>query len=71
MGGIIQWLQGRRKIKDKSIAFTIGERINNKQYVEVPGVFNQTRIVQGFYEPRTGKIVDAAPPSALPDEESE
>jgi hypothetical protein len=63
---IVQWFQARGKIKAENtrrIAFTLAERINNKQYVEVAGVFDKnhesTRIVQGFYDPDTDEIVDA------------
>ena len=63
---IVQWFKARGQIKaenTKRIAFTLAERINNKQYVEVAGVFDNnhqsTRMVQGFYDPDTDEIVDA------------
>ena len=75
MGGIIRRLRGRRKIKDEALAFTISERISNKHYEEIPGVFGppaqSTRIVQAFYDASFDKIVDVTPPSALPGETAE
>ncbi|MGN9913285.1 hypothetical protein ACTMTJ_37680 [Phytohabitans sp. LJ34] len=63
---IFQWFRARGKIKEENanvIAFTLAERIKGKQYVEVPGVFDNkptnTRIVQGFYDLNTETIVDA------------
>ena len=61
-----EWFQAREQIKvrnSQAIAFTLAERIKNKQYVEVPGVFTgraeNTRIVQGFYDVAKDKIIDA------------
>jgi hypothetical protein len=63
---IVQWFKARGQIKAENarrIAFTLAERISNKQYVEVPGVFDNnhesTRMIQGFYDPDTDEIVDA------------
>ncbi|WP_157430439.1 hypothetical protein [Actinomadura macra] len=63
---ITQWFRARGRIKAESsevIAFTLAERIANRQYVEVSGIFDQrpekTRIVQGFYDPEADEIVDA------------
>jgi hypothetical protein len=61
-----QWFRSRGAIKESSnsvIAFSLAERINNKRYAEVPGVFDKrptnTRIVQGFYDPDTDRVLDA------------
>jgi hypothetical protein len=63
---IYQWFQARGKIKAENsrvLAFTLAERINNKKYVEVQGVFSgrsePTRIVQGFYDTENERIIDA------------
>lgn len=75
---IIQWFQARGRIKAENsqvIAFTLADRINNKRYVEVPGVFTnrpeKTRIVQGFYDKQRDRIIDARAlaSSSAPDEE--
>lgn len=76
---IWNWFRSRGKIKEENsrvIAFTLAERINDKRYAEVPGVFGNgpanTRIVQGFYDPDAERIVDAramASSSAPADEE--
>lgn len=66
MRRIIDWFQDRRKIKENNkdaIAFTLAHKLEGKQYSEVPGVFKNTRrdneIVQGFYDRRSGKVLDA------------
>lgn len=63
---IFQWFRARGQIKTENnqvIAFTLAERINNKQYVEVQGVFDNkphnTRIIQGFYDRSADRIVEA------------
>jgi len=63
---IRDWFRHRGQIKQsnaKIIAFSLAERIEAKQYVEVPGVFGtsakSTQMVQGFYDPDTGRLVDA------------
>jgi hypothetical protein len=75
---VFQWFQARGRIKaenSQAIAFTLADRINNKQYVEVSGVFNhrpeRTRIVQGFYDMQRNRIIDARAlaSSSMPDEE--
>lgn len=62
---IIDWFRSRGKIKAENkdaIAFTLAERINNKKYVEVGGVFDgrptNTRIVQGFYDQARDQVLD-------------
>jgi len=75
---VFQWFQARGRIKaenSQAIAFTLADRINNKQYVEVSGVFNnrpeKTRIVQGFYDLERNTVIDARAlaSSSVPDEE--
>lgn len=75
---VFQWFQARGRIKaenSQAIAFTLADRINNKQYVEVSGVFNnrpeKTRIIQGFYDKQLNTIIDARAlaSSSMPDEE--
>jgi hypothetical protein len=63
---IFQWFRAKGRIKTESgnaIAFTLADRINNKQYAEVHGVFDgrpeNTRIVQGFFDVERGEIIDA------------
>ncbi|MEU8660035.1 hypothetical protein [Actinoplanes philippinensis] len=75
---IVTWFRSRGRIKAENssvIAFSLAERIKEKKYVEVGGVFNNrptnTRIVQGFYDMDTETIVDARAmaSSQAPDEE--
>ena len=63
---LTEWFQARGHIKiaDKDvIALTIAERVANKQYAVIPGVFDgkpaNTRIVQAFYNERTKQVMDA------------
>ena len=63
---LTEWFQARGhiKISDKGvIALTIAERVANKQYAVIPGVFDgkpaNTRIVQVFYNERTKQVLDA------------
>jgi hypothetical protein len=63
---LTEWFQARGHIKaaDKDvIALTIAERVANKQYAVIPGVFAgkpaNTRIVQAFYNERTNQVLDA------------
>jgi hypothetical protein len=63
---IVGWFRDRGRIKASNadaIAFTLAERIENKKYTEVTGVFGPTpkrnQIVQGFFDTRTGRLLDA------------
>jgi len=63
---IREWFRSRGRIKEsnaKVIAFTLAERIEANQYVEVKGIFGEsprsTQIVQGFYDPDSGLLLDA------------
>ena len=63
---IRNWFRSRGQIKQSNariIAFSLAERIEKIQYVEVTGVFGtaakSTQIVQGFYDPESDRLVDA------------
>ncbi|MCI3928397.1 MULTISPECIES: hypothetical protein [unclassified Streptomyces] len=65
---ITEWFRARGRIKAdnaNAIAFSLAERIANKDYAKVGGVFDKTpttastRIVQGFFDERTGRVVQA------------
>lgn len=65
---ITGWFKSRGRIKaenSNAIAFTLAERIANKDYAKVGGVFDKTpstastRIVQGFYDQRRNQVLDA------------
>jgi hypothetical protein len=65
---ITEWFRARGKIKAENtdaIAFTLASRIKNKEYTKVTGVFDKTpvtastRIVQGLFDQRTGRVLDA------------
>lgn len=63
---IVSWFRDRGKIKASNanaIAFTLAERLENKQYTEVPGVFSaapkRNQIVQGFFDMNTNRLLDA------------
>ncbi|MCF2528660.1 hypothetical protein [Yinghuangia soli] len=65
---ITEWFHARGRIKAENasaIAFTLADRIANQDYVRVGGVFDNssapTRMVQGFYDERTGEVLDARP----------
>jgi len=64
VAGIAAWFQEREAILDSNkdaLAFTLGAMINNKQYVEIPGLFSgkpgANRIVQGIYDTKQNKIL--------------
>lgn len=64
--GILRWFRSRSRIMrsySQAVAFTIAERINGKEYTEIPGVIGRsadpTVIVQGIYDPDDGRVVDA------------
>ncbi len=66
LANIVEWFQSRSKIKvdnRDAIAFTLAERLNNKQYGLVTGIFDGTprnsQLVQGFYDVRANKIIEA------------
>lgn len=74
----IQWFKAREQIKaghKNVVAFTLAQRINEKKYVEVPGVFDKsptnTQIVQGFYDTENDTILDyrAMASSSAPEDE--
>jgi len=63
---IVTWFRDRGKIKASNanaIAFTLADRLENKQYTEVTGVFGgvpkRNQVVQGFYDTNTGRLIEA------------
>ncbi|MEU6254826.1 hypothetical protein [Streptomyces sp. NPDC047043] len=65
---ITKWFRARGQIKasnTNAIAFSLAERIANRDYAKVEGVFGpttraaSTRIVQGFFDTGTGRVLDA------------
>jgi hypothetical protein len=63
---IAEWFRSRGKVKESNrniIAFALADRINNKQFVEIGGVFTKsnasTRLIQGFYDQGTNTLLDA------------
>lgn len=65
LAGLMEWFEEREQVLEKNknaLAFTLGTMINNKQYVEVPGLFSgktgSNRIIQGIYDKKTNKILD-------------
>lgn len=63
---IRDWFRSRGQIKAsnaKAIAFTLANLIEERKYAEVTGVFGdtpkRTQIVQGFYDPDSGRLLDA------------
>jgi hypothetical protein len=61
---LYSWFKDRSAIKAGNkdiVAFTLAQRIDGKEYVEVPGVFSgshRTQIVQGFYDEKTKKVLE-------------
>ena len=61
---LYSWFKNRNAVKANNkeiVAFTLAQRINGKQYLEVPGVFlgsHRTQIVQGFYNEKTRKVIE-------------
>ncbi len=65
LAGLMEWFEEREQVLEKNknaLAFTLGTMINNKQYVEVPGLFSgktgSNRIIQGIYDKKANKILD-------------
>lgn len=63
---IVSWFRSRGQIKASNadaIAFSLADRLENKKYTEVTGVFSGTpkrnQVVQGFYDTRTGRLLEA------------
>ncbi|VVJ24865.1 Uncharacterised protein [Amycolatopsis camponoti] len=66
IGKIIDWFTARRRIPQTNrdvIGVVLAKRLNDKDYVEVPGVFSRnrssTQLVQAFYDQRSGTVLDA------------
>jgi hypothetical protein len=65
LAGLAAWFQEREQVLDKNknaLAFTLSTMINNKQYVEIPGLFGtkagSSRLIQGIYDKQQNKILD-------------
>ena len=63
---LIEWFRARRHISIANrnvIGVAIAQRLNNKQYVEIPGVFGasnaSTQVVQAIYDRDRDKVLDA------------
>jgi hypothetical protein len=63
---IVEWFRNRGTIKQTSkdvIAFTLADKIDNNQFVEITGVFDKskssTKLIQGFYDRNANTILDA------------
>jgi len=61
---LYNWFRNRSAIKKSNqniVAFTLAQRINGKNYVEVPGVFDgsthATQMIQGFYDAKRNELV--------------
>jgi hypothetical protein len=64
VSGLAEWFRDREGLLERNkdaLAFTLGSMIDNKQYVEIPGLFSgkpgSNRIVQGIYDKKKGEIV--------------
>lgn|ERR1700761_3838922 len=65
LAGLAEWFQEREHILEKNknaLAISIGSMIDNKQYVEIPGLFSgksgSNKIVQAIYDRKDNKIID-------------
>ena len=65
LAGLAEWFQAREQILERNkntLAISIGSMIENKQFVEIPGLFNgkigSNRIVQAIYDKKENKIID-------------
>ena len=63
---IVKWFRSKHKIAEEdheAIGVLIAERLDNKQYKTVEGVFRRedanTRLVQAVYNERTGTVYEA------------
>jgi hypothetical protein len=63
---LAEWFKARRHISTANrnvIGVAIAKRLNNKQYVEIPGVFGskptETQVVQAIYDRDRDEVVDA------------
>lgn len=65
LAGLAEWFQEREQIlvnnKD-ALAISIGSMIENKQFVEIPGLFSghtgSNKIVQAIYDKKENKIIE-------------
>jgi hypothetical protein len=65
LAGIMEWFEEREQILEQNkdaLAISIGSMIENKQYVEIPGLFAQksgtNRVIQAIYDKKENKIID-------------
>jgi hypothetical protein len=63
---IVDWFTARRRIPQSNrdvIGVVLAKRLNDRNYVEVPGVFTRnrasTQIVQAIYDRGSGTVLDA------------
>ena len=63
---LVDWFKARRTISPQAknkIGVIIAERLNNRDFVEIPGVFDsaatETRLVQAVYDMDTDTVLDA------------
>jgi len=63
---LVEWFRARRKISLTNrdvIGVVLAQRLNEKRFVEIPGVFSnnraKTQLVQAIYDKRSGQVLDA------------
>jgi hypothetical protein len=63
---LIEWFKARRRISQSNrhaIGVILAKRLNDKNYVEIPGVFSgnqsSTQLVQAIYDTEKDEILDA------------
>ncbi|MBV9447311.1 MAG: hypothetical protein JO345_15620 [Streptosporangiaceae bacterium] len=63
---LFEWFKARRKISQSNrhaIGVILAQRLNDKNYVEIPGVFSgnrsSTQLVQAIYDQERDEILDA------------
>lgn len=66
IGKIIDWFKARRQISPQhknAIGVVIAKRMNDHNYVEIPGVFGnrtaETELVQAIYDPDSDTVLKA------------
>lgn len=65
LAGLMEWFEEREQILEQNkdaLAISIGSMIENKKYVEIPGLFSQksspNRVIQAIYDKKENKIID-------------
>lgn len=63
---LIEWFKARKRVSvanRNTIGVVITKRLNSKNYVEIPGVFNtreaDTQLVQAIYDRDNDEVLDA------------